>query len=163
MTSIYQFVRTRYNIVPIFWLKVRRSKGKHPLKLPTATANFSTSFHTATTIAKWHKIANLKWEVGIGDLKRKLFPFPIQRCQLCLGYVQRFIPFFIQDRCLRQFPHPLASLAARQKLFVRDLKQQNNLIHVKNLQKMVWDQFSGEITLQFSIPHRSLDNLIKRL
>ncbi|WP_174707964.1 hypothetical protein [Nostoc sp. TCL240-02] len=39
------------------------------MKLPTATANFSTSFHTATTIAKWHKIANLsaKWGLGIGE------------------------------------------------------------------------------------------------
>jgi len=67
VTSIYQSVGTRHKIVLIFWLKVRLGKEKHPLKFPKATANFSTSFHTATTVAEWHKI-------GIGDWvqKRKL-------------------------------------------------------------------------------------------
>ncbi|MCC5646486.1 hypothetical protein LC607_26935 [Nostoc sp. CHAB 5824] len=31
------------------------------MKFPTATANFSTSFHTATTVAEWHKIATGEW------------------------------------------------------------------------------------------------------
>ncbi|MEH1922524.1 hypothetical protein [Nostoc sp.] len=35
------------------------------MKFPTATTNFSTSFHTATTVAQWHKIGD--WGLGIGD------------------------------------------------------------------------------------------------
>ncbi|MCC5664743.1 hypothetical protein LC653_12635 [Nostoc sp. CHAB 5784] len=35
------------------------------MKFPTATANFSTSFHTATTVAEWHKIR--EWGVGSGE------------------------------------------------------------------------------------------------
>ncbi|MEH2350140.1 MAG: hypothetical protein V7K55_19500 [Nostoc sp.] len=61
--------RDKAQIVPILLLKVRWSKGKHPLKFPTAAANFSTSFHTATTAAKWHKIDNGigDWGLGTGD------------------------------------------------------------------------------------------------
>jgi hypothetical protein len=73
VTSIYQSVRTRYKVVLTLLLKVWRSKGKHPLKFPTATANFSTSFHTATTVVKWHKIGKLSrdWELGIGNWELK--------------------------------------------------------------------------------------------
>ncbi|WP_334729348.1 hypothetical protein [Nostoc sp.] len=42
------------------------------MKFPTATTNFSTSFHTATTVAEWHKIGDLGlgigyWVLGTGN------------------------------------------------------------------------------------------------
>ncbi|WP_143874180.1 hypothetical protein [Nostoc sp. 'Peltigera malacea cyanobiont' DB3992] len=78
------------------------------MKFPTATANISTSFHTATTGAEWHKIG--EWGVGIGDwglgtgnwglgvgkkniiyAKGLLIIQYFQWWNLCLSVVQRFI------------------------------------------------------------------------
>lgn len=61
VTSIYESVGIRHKIIPILLLKIRRGKETHPLKFPTATANFSTSFHTATNVAQWHKILSGEW------------------------------------------------------------------------------------------------------
>ncbi|MEH2035218.1 MAG: hypothetical protein V7K87_02370 [Nostoc sp.] len=71
------------------------------MKFPTATANFSTSFHTATTGAEWHKIGigdwglgTGDWELGIGGWKEKYY-----LCKRSIDYPVFSVVEFVPERC----------------------------------------------------------------
>ncbi|MBN3961715.1 hypothetical protein [Nostoc sp. NMS8] len=64
------------------------------MKFPTATTNFSTSFHTATTVAQWHKIGIGDWGLGIGYWKENY-----HLCKRSIDYPVFSVVEFVPEHC----------------------------------------------------------------